>query len=364
MTGAILSASHDLVVALDYGHFYLWTRVSDDLDLPLRLLERAHGAGDGVGQGEGLLLVLSPHQNNFDMQLRVEVWESRPPDDLAAWEEAFEAHLDVDETGIRYESPTLSSASIDVPRGSYHALITGRGFVGLGWPGSTTPGDSWRIRLWPSDGPADARRLRRFAPDLPTPPEPVYLTAAHVAAARINADLNGGPSARALFNQTGTARVQRTFTASRQKLFAVVADLGLWSSAASRRLGGPAPGSRYWLYRNDDSNGIFDGTPTGNGLTSHVRATCVEVDEPDHIAVTWEWCTGTSVGETANEVPLLPEPTILHLRLHEDADDVGRPLTVMEFEHTGLPDAWVEDMTTVWCRKLEYGDLLFGTKYR
>jgi hypothetical protein len=31
--------------------------------------------------------------------------------------------------------------------------ITGRGFLNYGWPGSTTPGDEWRLQLWPGRGP-------------------------------------------------------------------------------------------------------------------------------------------------------------------------------------------------------------------
>jgi hypothetical protein len=39
----------------------------------------------------------------------------------------------------------------DVPTGSYAVLVSGRGFVARGWPGSTTPGDVWRVQLWPGN---------------------------------------------------------------------------------------------------------------------------------------------------------------------------------------------------------------------
>jgi 8-oxo-dGTP pyrophosphatase MutT (NUDIX family) len=114
---------------------------------------------DGIAQVPGTLVVLSPHQNNFEMPLRVEVWDGPPPDDTAEWPEAFEAHLEIDPHGLSYNSPTMTTVSLGVPPGRYHTLITGRGFVAHGWPGSTTPGDSWRLRLWPSASPQPPRRL-------------------------------------------------------------------------------------------------------------------------------------------------------------------------------------------------------------
>lgn len=98
------------------------------------------------------------------MPLRIEVWDGPAPDDTAEWPEAFEAHLEVDEDGLTYESPTDEQVHLRVPFGGYHALITGRGFVAHDWPGSTTPGDNWRIRLWPSTGPQAPRRLSAWRP--------------------------------------------------------------------------------------------------------------------------------------------------------------------------------------------------------
>lgn len=160
MPGAAMSSSEDLVVALDYGQFYLHTS-EEDPELAVDLLGEAQGAA-GIAQQGGLVVIESPHQNNFEMPLRVEVWTAQPGDNLDDWEDAFEVHLVVGHDGLMYESPTLDMTPLPVPLGSYYAIITGRGFVGHGWPGSTTPGDSWRIRVWPSDGPSNPARLRRF----------------------------------------------------------------------------------------------------------------------------------------------------------------------------------------------------------
>jgi hypothetical protein len=161
----------ELTVALDYGQFYLIGRRAQhpsDADLMLQLLDTAiNGPGIASSDGNEVVVVLSPHQNNFAMPLRVELWATQPPDDLDAWQEAFLTGLAVGEEGLAYESPTMEGATIPVPPGRYAARITGRGFVNRGWPGSTTPGDSWRVQLWPASGPMLARRLRSWSGPAP-----------------------------------------------------------------------------------------------------------------------------------------------------------------------------------------------------
>lgn len=156
-----MSLEWDGVVALDYGQFYLHVGETDP-ELAVEVLALAQ-QGDGIALKDGLLVVMSPHQYSFRMGLRVEVWSGSPEADLDDWQEAFEVHLDVDRYGVDYESPTVARTPLPVPTGSYHALITGRGFVARDRLGSTTPGDAWRLRFWPGGGPVEPRRLRRFA---------------------------------------------------------------------------------------------------------------------------------------------------------------------------------------------------------
>jgi hypothetical protein len=193
MTQHRLLWAQDHTVAMDYGHFYLEHRVGDDLDDEAYddrdlsdLISRAHDA-DGIAWEAGTLAVLSPHQNNFEMPLRVELWDGEPPGDLNDWEEAFEAYLEWEHGGLTYSSPTMDSKDFPIPPGAYQVLITGRGFVAHGWPGSTTPGDRWRLQLWPG-GPAasvPARRLRdwRYSITVDTDPggEPVCVVRGGVA---------------------------------------------------------------------------------------------------------------------------------------------------------------------------------------
>jgi hypothetical protein len=162
----------ELTVALDYGQFYLIGQpVQDpsDTDLMLQLLDTAiEGSGIACSEGNEIVVVLSPHQNNFAMRLRVERWTVQPPDDLDDWQEAFLTGLVVGNNGLAYESPTMEGATIPVPPGRYAARISGRGFVNRGWPGSTTPGDAWRVQLWPAARPMPPRRLRAWSGPAPT----------------------------------------------------------------------------------------------------------------------------------------------------------------------------------------------------
>jgi DNA-binding CsgD family transcriptional regulator len=60
------------------------------------------------------------------------------------------------------EAATLQRVTIPVPSGRYAARMTGRGFLNHGWPGSTTPGDEWRLQLWPAAGPIPPPRVRSW----------------------------------------------------------------------------------------------------------------------------------------------------------------------------------------------------------
>jgi len=127
-----------------------------------RALAGAHIASAGYG-----LVVVSPHQNNFEMPLRVEEWNAPPPADDGDWDEVFESHLTVVGGVLRYESPTMEAVPFEVPDGRYAVRISGRGFRNRGWPGSTTPGDSWRVQLWPSADVRPDRRVKEWQPTRP-----------------------------------------------------------------------------------------------------------------------------------------------------------------------------------------------------
>ncbi|MFD4432410.1 hypothetical protein [Nocardia sp. NPDC058497] len=141
---------HHLELALDYGQFVLHGGEGEE-EAELSLLEAALADGPSVGDGH-TVVVLSPHQNNFEMPLAVQVWAARPPADDADWQQISEARLHIGEYGLNISSPVDTWEAAPVPQGDYIVDIAGAGFVGYGWPGTTTPGDHWRIRLWPDDG--------------------------------------------------------------------------------------------------------------------------------------------------------------------------------------------------------------------
>lgn len=150
-----------LTVRQNYGQFHLIYGPTD-LSTLVDLIDAAN-ATDNIAQDDDLLVVLSPHQNNFEMALTVERWATEPPNDLAEWEEGFEAPITVTEQGLEYTSPDDGlCVPLDVPEGRYRVRIVGRGFINRGWPGSTTPGDVWRMQFWPSTDQTAAQRIRRW----------------------------------------------------------------------------------------------------------------------------------------------------------------------------------------------------------
>ncbi|MGN5240220.1 hypothetical protein [Rhodococcus sp. SJ-3] len=140
-----------VVLAMDYGQFCLDGGLGD-IDNEMELLERAQAAQPSAGDGT-MVVVLCPHQNNVEMSVEVQVFDRRPAADRSNWQQVSEGRLEVDAPGmLSVSSPTSEPVTVAVPPGQYMVEVSGRGFVNYGWPGSTTPGDGWRLRLWPDDG--------------------------------------------------------------------------------------------------------------------------------------------------------------------------------------------------------------------
>lgn len=140
-----------VVLAMDYGQFCLDGGLGD-IDNELELLEQAQAEQPSAGDGT-MIVVVCPYQNNFEMSVDVQVFDRRPAADRSQWQQVSENRLEVDESGmLSVSSPTTEPVAVTVPSGRYVVEVSGRGFVNYGWPGSTTPGDVWRLRLWPDDG--------------------------------------------------------------------------------------------------------------------------------------------------------------------------------------------------------------------
>lgn len=140
-----------VVLAMDYGQFCLDGGLGD-IDNELELLEQAQAEQPSAGDGT-MIVVVCPHQNNYEMSVDVQVFDRRPAADRLAWQQVSENRLEIDAAGgVSVSSPTSEPVTVAVPPGRYVVEVSGRGFVNYGWPGSTTPGDVWRLRLWPDDG--------------------------------------------------------------------------------------------------------------------------------------------------------------------------------------------------------------------
>ena len=171
--GRLLS-KNELTLFMDYGQFDIngglgeWDAQLDGLN---------HAMADPPSYSDGTtIVVLSPHQNNFDMRIVVETWSQQPPSDGDRWQQVSVERLAVGpDAQIHLSSPPdMSGPDIAVPAGKYLVEISGRGFVNYGWPGDTKPGDDWRLRLWPDDGAPRPEPQRWHMPGYGTPPVVPY----------------------------------------------------------------------------------------------------------------------------------------------------------------------------------------------
>jgi len=352
--------AEDLVVALDYGQFSLSTDVElDSMDI----LNEAIG-GRGIAQRRGTTVVLSRHQNNFAMPLRVEVWAAAPTDDLAEWEMACDVHIDVSEFGLVYHSPTMNATRLPVPPGSYRLRICGRGFIGYGFPGTSTPPDVWRLQCWPDDGPDQPQVLRGFplreseasADDAPD----ALAEAARRAAERINADIGKHDGSMRLFPLDGTATARCWIPGDPATVRERFLDVAARTTAVVEP---PAsePSDERLLRNNDPERGEppFDGLPTGPitkdaqrpGVTLFQLRTFVVATvhpEPARLGLYWQRLTFTEHDSwmLTDLVGTMAEATFTA----ESRDGVTGTLAAVV--HTRLPRRWTEDFSTIWAWNL------------
>lgn len=155
-------------IVIDYGHF----EVFDPQAFPPEvtdLLGLAQASPPSFS-ADGMAVILSPHQNNFDTSVAIEVWSARPDDDRDRWEQISENVFRV-ESGELFVGESLGAAAAP---DTYILQVSGRGFVGYGWPGSTEPGDEWRLRLWPArTDPGGARAPQQWSQPGFGVPDPV-----------------------------------------------------------------------------------------------------------------------------------------------------------------------------------------------
>jgi hypothetical protein len=318
--------------------------------------------GRGIAQRRGTTVVLSRHQNNFAMPLRVELWEGPPINDLDEWEMACEVHIDVSESGLVYESPTMNATELPVPPGSYRLRICARGFVAYGFPGTTTPPDVWRLQCWPDRGPTKPQVLRGFpsrereasaagAPD-------ILAEAARQAAKRLNAEIGQHDSSMRLFPMDGTATARCWIPADPATVRERFLDIAGRTTAVVEPPASEPSDER--LLRNNDPDLPFDGLPTGPttegdqqpGHTLFQLRTFVVPTvhpEPARLGLTWQ-----RIMFTENDSWMLTDivaGTMVEATCTAESRD-GVNGTLATIVHTRLPRRWTDDFSTIWAWNL------------
>ncbi|WP_141718094.1 hypothetical protein [Nocardia altamirensis] len=137
---------------MDYGQFYLVGSAEDGVDLP-DVVDRAIDDGLYAITAGGNMVVLSPHQYNSAMLIDFELFDRAQHPDRDEWQVVIDATTTIDDQGELWISSATSSSHdpLLIAPGSYHIEISGRGLRFEGQLHSTNPGDTWRIRMWPSD---------------------------------------------------------------------------------------------------------------------------------------------------------------------------------------------------------------------
>jgi hypothetical protein len=168
MSGDVhLVAARDLLVRADHGQIYIESSAVDDDawgsdDTYLEALEDALASGRFVGVRTGLIDLMTPGQWNWKTPMRVEIWSGEPPDDRDDWQHEVDADLDVPDGWISFAASGGDTPQrTDVPPGAYRVRVSGRGFTVTGRAGAEGD-DSYRLRLWLRDRPADPQLRKRW----------------------------------------------------------------------------------------------------------------------------------------------------------------------------------------------------------
>lgn len=150
----------EITLMMDYGQIYFLGGGGEFEGEWDEFVDQAIDDGLVTSDGHNLV-VLSPRQSNFSMQMAIEVWNSQPGDDGSDWQLVVHEIINIDDNQtLTIDSPPGGHAHhISIPAGSYRIDISGAGFTVTGYPG-TEPRDHWRVRLWPSsdlDTPANKK---------------------------------------------------------------------------------------------------------------------------------------------------------------------------------------------------------------
>ncbi|HEY4007989.1 MAG TPA: hypothetical protein VGM60_22805 [Pseudonocardia sp.] len=148
----------DLTVHIDYFQVNIFDPASGftpGTDAVLAGMDRAHESNAFVESIGGLIILISPVQNNFNAPMAVEQWNQEPPNDQNSWDHVVDVDLDCpsgqllfQESGSSYGGPE-DCVSVQIDPGVYRVRVAGRGYAAHGLRAISVGADSYRLQLWP-----------------------------------------------------------------------------------------------------------------------------------------------------------------------------------------------------------------------
>lgn len=149
-----------LEISADHGQFYIYSSLpalEDEFDSPfLNALADAHGTrrfigADGSG---GLIDVMTPSQWNWNVPMRVELWDAEPPTDADGWDHEVDVDFVVDagfpQVWFEASGGYAAAGAVEIPPGEYRVRISGSGYD-ASWAAhieTRTGHESFRMQLW------------------------------------------------------------------------------------------------------------------------------------------------------------------------------------------------------------------------
>jgi hypothetical protein len=305
-------------------------------------------------------------------------YDDAPPLPGTNWEDVVE--LSIRSTGPLAVAELVdhepSAPMVDEP-GEFRVRVSARGraYDHQGEddePPEETPVEWYLVEAWksPMAPPQVVRLTSEFArTQLAGGPKPLVvpeMEAGLAAAARIGRDVDRAAGARAFSGRIGEVRVRRTLMGTRRKLFVPFAHATNWSSWVTAGSGwsfmsGPSQepyplDQASWAFANQGEDQLSGG--------GGIRTQFTEVDPPRSAVRRWEWVAPVMKGDTMDLwQPVLAQDTDTAVVLTQHKDDGGQAVTTVDLTHTGLPEEWLQDMTTWWGFQFAIADhAKFGTK--
>ena len=161
MIGNELRMSASVTLSIEYSHFTVADEQLDDLAAGTEALDGALASPARVAAVRNVLVVLSPVADTYDTPVAVEVWSARPPADAVGWDHEVELDLLAPSGRLMVGTGTAYPDIVEgIEPGAYRLLVSGGRFDPF--PAGSDTEQHFRLRLWPSPGPAPLLVVRSW----------------------------------------------------------------------------------------------------------------------------------------------------------------------------------------------------------